>query len=76
MTAEWVGVRTRIRDFSLLHVVLTGSGAHPGSCIVSTGRLFHQARASAAPVLLAPTSTELRTGGDVLSHTLLSVLLN
>jgi hypothetical protein len=36
------------RDFSLLHSVHTGSGAHPVSYIVGTGSSFHSGKAAGA----------------------------
>jgi hypothetical protein len=67
ITAGWtIGIRgpTGARDFTLLHSVETGSGAHPSSLPVaigspSPGVKQPQREADTSP----PSSSEVRTGG-------------
>jgi hypothetical protein len=60
------------RDFSLLHIVHTGSGAHPAFCTVGTGDCFLGVK---QPERVAyhspPSSAEVKNGGAVhpLPHT-------
>jgi hypothetical protein len=45
----WTGIRflAGAGDFSLLHVIQTGSGAHPASYPVGTGGCFSESKAAA-----------------------------
>jgi hypothetical protein len=63
------GVRHPVRpkDFSLLHTVQTGSGAHPTFYQMGTMGSFHMDKASAGSEAdnSAPSGTEVKNGGSI-----------
>jgi hypothetical protein len=50
------------REFSVLHIVQTASGAHPASYTVGTGGCFSGREADYS----LPSSTEIKNGGAIL----------
>jgi hypothetical protein len=64
---QGVGVRVQVeQEFSLLHVVQTGSGAHPYSYPVGTGGSFFGAKGPGRETDHSPpTNAEVKTWGCI-----------
>jgi hypothetical protein len=79
-TAEnWGSIPCRGRDFSLLHIVHTGSGAHPASYAVGTKALSPGVKRQGLEAdHLCISSAEVKNDGAIptLPHSLNIVLLN
>jgi hypothetical protein len=78
--ASSVGIATgwtaRVRcpawqDFSLLHSVQTGSGAHPASYLMGTGDSFPEVKQLGREAHSPPLSADVKSGGAIplLPHT-------
>jgi hypothetical protein len=62
-----VGFQAGARDFSLLHSIKTGSGAHPASYLMDNAGSFPRPEANHSP----PSSAEIKNDGTIhpLPHT-------